>query len=163
MPFVLSYCKEIETPKDNVKILTNNEDELIMPEPTYCIVNSNNILWTCHKACNIQFGDCDYSLYSKCYSGKSIDTGNSNTKKGRKKSKWRCLIQSIDDNNTMCCHDINSLVPFMDRTFFTSKYKETIKANRYVLPMNCSECDAVLVDKKPNVAVKAKKNLFAVI
>ena len=50
-------------PKDNIKILTNNEDELIMPEPTYCIVNSNNILWICHKACNIEFGDCDYSLY----------------------------------------------------------------------------------------------------
>ena len=29
--------------------------------------------------------------------------------------------------------------------------------------MNCSECDAVLVDKKPTVAVDAKKNLFAVI
>ena len=52
------------------------------------------------------------------------------------------------------------MVPFMDRTFFTSKYKETIKANRYVLPMNCSEYDAVLVDKKTTVAVDVKKNLF---
>ena len=100
-------------------------------------------------ACNIEFGDCDYSLCSKCYSGKSNDMGSSNTKNGRKTSKQRRLIQSIDDDNTMCCHDINSLVPFMDRTFFTSKYKETIKANQYMLPMNCSECDAVLVDKNP--------------
>ena len=153
----------MEMPKDNVNNLTNNEDELKMPEPTYCIVNSENVLWTCHKACNIEFGDCDYSLCSKCYAEKSNDMGSGNTKNGRKPSKRRRLNQSIDDDNTMCCHDINSLVPFMDRTFFTSKYKETIKANRYVLPMNCSECDAVLVDKKPTVAVDAKKNLFAVI
>ena len=84
---VLSYCKEIEMPKDNVKILTNNEDELKMPDPTYCIVNSDNILWTCQKACNIEFGDCDYSLCSKCYSEKSSDMASSNTKNGRKPSK----------------------------------------------------------------------------
>ena len=127
------------------------------PEPTYCIVNSNNILRTCHKACNIKFGDCDYSLCSKC---ESIDTGNINTKNGRKTSKRHRLIQLIDNDNTMCCYDINSLVPFMDKGFFTSKYKDTIEANQYVLPMNCSEYDAVLVDKKPTVAVDVKKNFL---
>ena len=63
----------------------------------------------------------------------------------------------------MCRHDVASLVPFMDKSFFTSKYKETIKANQYMLPMNCSECNAVLVDKKPTVAVDVKKKLFVEI
>ena len=134
-----------------------------MPELTFCIVNSNNILLTCHKASNIEYGDCEYSICSKCYSGKTIDTSNSNTKNGQKTSKWRGLIWSIDDNNTMCCHDICSLVSFMGKSFFTSKHKETIKANQYVLPMSCSECDAVLVDKKNTFTTDVKKHLFAEI
>ena len=86
-----------------------------------------------------------------------LEIGNGNTRNGHKISKRRRLVQSIDDNNAMCRHDVASLVPFMDKIFFTSKYKDTVKENQYMLPMNCSDCDAVLVDKKPTDKVNSKK------
>ena len=65
-------CKGIEKSNDADKTLQNNITKTNIPEPKYCIVNANNILWTCHKACNIKFGDCDYCLCCKCYSGKTV-------------------------------------------------------------------------------------------
>ena len=46
-------------------------------------------------------------------------------RKARKQHRsTRC---NEDDDLTICRHDINSLEPFMDKLFFTQKYKETIK------------------------------------
>ena len=161
--FVLLYCEEIETPKEDKKVMRSNKDKSDINERMYCIVDSNNVLWTCHKACNIEFSDCDYSICSKCYSAKTLEKGDGDTRNGRKTSKRRRLVQSIDDDNTMCRHDVASLVPFMDKSFFTSKYKDTIRENQYMLPMNCSECDAVLVDKKPTDKVNSKKHCITEI
>ena len=63
--FVLFYCGEIETPKDDDKTIRSNQDKSDITERMYCIVDSNNVLWTCHKACNIEFSDCNYSICSK--------------------------------------------------------------------------------------------------
>ena len=39
----------------------------------------------------------------------------------------------------------------MDQSFFTHKYKDTIKAEKFMLPMFCSVCKSELVDKLPLV------------
>ena len=49
----------------------------------------------------------------------------------------------------------------MDQSFFTQKYKDTIKAEKYVLPMFCSECDSELVDKIPSIMVASKENVIS--
>ena len=89
-----------------------------IPEPKYCIVNSINVLWTCHKACNIEFGDCDYHICSKCYLGEIVGPSNNHTTNVHRTSKRHPLVRSIDDDNTIYCHDIGSLVPFMKKIFY---------------------------------------------
>ncbi len=46
-----------------------------------------------------------------------------------------------------CNHNINALVPFMDKRFFTEKYKQIIHQELYPLPVVCSNCNLELVDK----------------
>ena len=154
------WHKYVETLNENDESVQKTLNVTEINVPKYCIVNSNNVLWTCHKACNIEFGDCDYSICSKCYSSKMADTSKNRNVNMRPSSKRRRLVQSIDDDHTICRHGIGSLVPFMDKSFFTVKYKDTIRSNRYVLPMNCSECEAILVDKKPTITSKLNVNLI---
>ena len=68
----------------------------------------------------------------------------------KKKSKCRRTSQNMDDNNTICKHNVDQLVPFMDQSFFTQKFKITIAQERYKLPVVCSICENELVDKIKN-------------
>ena len=114
------------------------------------VVNSTNVLWTCHKACKIEFGDCCYCICSVCYAkqtnqnGRNVSIAHKTTRKRRRTKK------NEDDNMTLCNHNLDALVPFMDQTFFTVKYKETIRLEKYTLPTNCSICHLELVDKPQN-------------
>ena len=47
-------------------------------------------------------------------------------------------------------HSIDALVPFMDQTFFSAKYKQTIRQEKYKLPLTCSRCEREIVDKIRN-------------
>ena len=91
-------------------------------------------------------------MCSYCYSAQSGSVSNtiaSNKRQVRKRR--RSTRRNDDDDADLCRHDINSLVPFMDQSFFSQKYKETIKAEKYMLPMFCSVCKSELVDKLPLV------------
>ena len=128
----------------------------------YRLVNQNNVLWTCKKACKIEFGDCVYCICSSCYDLKSSDVNNTNPNNGQQVRKRRRSARCNDDDDlTICRHHINSLEPFMDQSFFTQKYKDTIKGEKYVLPMFCSECDSELVDKIPSIMVASKENVIS--
>jgi len=50
----------------------------------------------------------------------------------------------------------------MDKSFFTQKYKETIKGEKYMLPMFCSECGSELVDKIPSNSIASAGNVISV-
>ena len=77
--------------------------------------------------------------------------------------KRRRQVQCIDDSESVCRHDIDSLKPFMDQTFFTKKFKDTIRNEQYKLPMVCSECNGELVDKIPaGVATVMQNEIVAV-
>jgi len=69
----------------------------------------------------------------------------------------RRRVRNLDDNVSICNHDVNALVPFMDGTFFTKKYKQTIQQENYKLPLICSNCEMELVDKLGG----QQKNKFA--
>ena len=111
------------------------------------LVNQNHVLWTCHKACKIEFGDCVFAICSVCYTEqnreieKNKNCFNTNIRKRRRGPINR------DDDITSCNHNFDFLVPFMDQTFFTEKYKETIRNENYMLPVICSVCKMELVDK----------------
>ena len=115
----------------------------------YRVVNQQNVLWTCHKTCKIEYADCVYCVCSTCYAQEILKAETSNNTSGRKASKRRRTSRSKDGDQSICNHCISSLVPFMDSTFFTTKYKETIRQEGYTLPMDCSMCKSELVDK-PN-------------
>ena len=130
--------------------LINNElDSNINKSSGYRIVNQQNVLWTCHKTCKIEFADCVYCVCSICYAQEILKSETSDNTSGRTASKRRRTSRSKDDDQSICNHSISSLVPFMDSTFFTTKYKDTIRHEGYSLPMVCSMCKSELVDK-PN-------------
>lgn len=113
----------------------------------YRLVGPQNVLWTCHKACNIEYEDCCFCVCSTCYSNLTTDTETKNKQKEHSVRKRRRVSRSLDDDTTVCNHNVDRLVPFMDATFFTKKYKQTIRLEKYKLPMFCSRCENELVDK----------------
>ena len=70
----------------------------------------------------------------------------------KKSRKRQGGARNFDDNLTLCNHSIDALVPLMDQTFFSAKYKETIKQEKYKLPLRCCGCERELVDKIRNDA-----------
>ena len=117
----------------------------------YRLVNQNNVLWTCHKACKIDYMDCRFAICSVCYASKIKEMENKQVHAGtivRKRRRGGNVNK--DDDSRACNHNLNALVPFMDKSFFTAKYKETIKQECYPLPVVCSNCNMELVDKLPN-------------
>ena len=115
-----------------------------------CLVNHTNVLWTCHKACKIEFDDCAFALCSVCYANKADENDKSENRVSKKSRKRRGDKKSLDDNLELCNHSVDALVPFMDQTFFSAKYKETIRNEKYTLPLKCSGCDGELMDKIRN-------------
>ena len=67
-----------------------------------------------------------------------------------KSRKRRGGTRNFDDDLTLCNHSIDALVLFMDKTFFSAKYKQTIRQEKYKLPLRCSECERELVVKITN-------------
>ena len=86
-----------------------------------------NVLWTCHKAYKIEFSDCSYCLCSVCYTGKVDENDKKQECTLKKSRKHQGGAINFDDNLTLCNHSIDVLVPFIDQTFFSAKYKETIQ------------------------------------
>ena len=115
-------------------------------------MNQTNVLWTCHKACKIEFNDCCYCLCSVCYASKVDENDKKQERVLKKSRKRRGGTRNFDDDLTLCNHGIDALVPFMDQTFFSAKYKQTIRQEKYKLPLRCSECERELVDKIRNDA-----------
>ena len=109
-------------------------------------------IWTCHKACKIEFNDCCYCLCSVCYASKVDDDNKKQERVLKKSQKRRGGTRNFDDNLTLCNHGIDALVPFMDQTFFSAIYKQTIRQEKYKLPLRCSGCERELVDKIRNDA-----------
>ena len=131
----------------------NSETEVMRQnnvECNYRIVDAKHVLWTCHKACKIEHYDCSYCMCSVCYTTKTTNVDNSTTKVTKKKSKRRRTSCSIDDDNERCKHNLEDLVPFMDQSFFSTKYKTTIAQEKYKLPVVCSICNYELVDRLKN-------------
>ena len=111
-----------------------------------------NVLWTCHKACKIEFSDCCYCLCSVCYASKVDDDNKKQERVLKKSQKRRGGTRNFDDNLKLCNHGIDALVSFMDQTFFSAKCKQTIRLEEYKLPLRCSGCERELVDKIRNDA-----------
>ena len=127
----------------------NDDNNKFNLKNQFRLVNHNNVLWTCHKACKIEYGDCDFCICSQCYAKQVCNENTGKSNASRTVRKRRRNVQCSDDNESVCRHDIDSLKPFMDQTFFTKKYKDTIRIEKYKLPMVCSECQSQLVDKMP--------------
>lgn len=117
----------------------------------YRVVNPKNVLWTCHKTCKIEFADCSYCVCSICYAKETLNVDTNQNTSGKNSRKRRRTSKNKDDDQTICNHSIDQLVPFMDSKFFTQKYKCTIRQEKYVLPMFCSVCKCELVDKVNNI------------
>ena len=112
-----------------------------------CLVNRTNVLWTCHKACKIEFDYCSFSLCSVYYANK-VDKSNKLQERVLKKSrKRRGGTRSLDENLALCNHSIDAMV---GSNFFSAKYKDTIQYEKYTLPLRCSGCKGELVDKIRN-------------
>ena len=95
--------------------------------------------------------DCRFAICSVCYASKNKEMENKQVRAG--KNVWkrrRGGHVNKDDDTRACNHNLNALVPFMDKSFFTVKYKEIIKQECYPLPVVCSSCNMELVDKLPN-------------
>ena len=136
-----------------VRVDTDKEyvnKEILKKSSQLCLVNHTNVLWTCHKACKIEFDDCAFSLCSVCYAHKVDENDKSDKRVLKKSRKRRGEARSLDDNLALCNHSIDALVPFMDQTFFSVKYKETIRNEKYTLPLTCSGCKGELVDRIRN-------------
>lgn len=110
-------------------------------------MNQNNVLWTCHKACKIDYMDCRFAICSICYASKNKEMETTQVSAGVNVRKRRRGHVNKDDDTMACNHNINALVPFMDKRFFTVKYKQTIHQESYPLPVVCSNCKLELVDK----------------
>jgi len=117
----------------------------------YRVVDQKHVLWTCHKACKIEYFDCCFCMCSVCYTKQTMDIDSSKSVVSKKKSKRCRTSRNMDDDNTLCKHDVDQLVPFMDQNFFSPKYKDTIAQERYKLPIMCSICKYELVDKIRNI------------
>jgi len=141
--FVFSYVTSLGKTNSNNKV-------------TCRLVGPQNVLWTCRKACKIEFGDCCFCLCSVCYNEKAMHDNLNGENAGQNLRKRR-RVRNLDDNVSICNHDVNALVPFMDGTFFTKKYKQTIQQENYKLPLICSNCEMELVDKLGG----QQKNKFA--
>lgn len=113
----------------------------------YRIVDQKHVLWTCHKACKIEYSDCCFCVCSVCYNDMTVDVTTSKKKVHKKQSKRRRTSRSVDDDITICKHNVEDLVPFMDQSFFSKKYKITIAQEKYKLPVVCSICENELVDR----------------
>ena len=73
------------------------------------VVNQSNVLWTCHKACKIEFGDCCYCICSVCY-GKQTNQMVHDDPIARKPSrKRRRTNKNVDDNLNLCNHNLDAL------------------------------------------------------
>jgi len=107
-------------------------------KPPTRIVNDKNVLWTCFKACKIEYSECVYCVCSVCHSKES---NNSPRKKRSDGTKRR----SNDDDKTLCDH--KSLSPFTDSLFFSEDYRTKIKEEGLPLPLKCSICKYSLMDK----------------
>ena len=92
-------------------------------------------------------------MCSVCYANKVDENDKSQKRVSKKSRKRRGDKKSLDDNLALCNHSIDALVPFMDQTFFSVKYKETIQYEKYTLPLRCSGCEGELVDKIRNDGV----------
>ena len=142
------YCFNIGTvDKQNVhvenKVLRKTNDV-----SNVRIVDAKHVLWTCHKACKIEHFDCSFCMCSVCYTTQTNNMETPVTNSDKKKGKRRRTSRSIDDDdNTKCKHNITDLVPFMDQSFFSQKYKATIALEKYKLPVACSICECELVDR----------------
>ena len=137
---------------DHEEVLVKEDKDKFKFKNQFHLVNQNNVLWTCHKACKIEYGDCDFCICSKCYSTKVCGENTEMPKTSRTVQKRRRHVQCSDDDESVCRHDIDSMKPFMDQTFFTTEFKDTILIEKYKLPMVCSECNSQLVDKIPATA-----------
>jgi len=89
-------------------------------------------------------------MCSVCYTQKITDKDNGTTQETKKRGKRRRTSRNVDDDENRCKHNIEDLVPFMDQSFFSQKYKKTIAQEKYKLPVVCSVCDCELVDKIKN-------------
>ena len=116
---------------NNQRTLVNNECR---------VVNQRNVLWTCHKACKIEFSDCAFCMCSVCYA-KKIESG------AQTMNKRRRVVRQLDDDPNVCKHNLSALVPFTDEPFFSDRYKDKIRHEKYTLPLNCSICHNDLVSK----------------
>ena len=97
----------------------------------FCLVNQINALWTCHKACKIEFSDCSYCLCSVCYASKVDEYDKKQEHVLKKSRKLRGGTRNFNDDLTFCNNSVDALVPFMDQTFFSAKYKQTIWQEKY--------------------------------
>ena len=84
----------------------------------FCLVNQTNVLWTCHKACKIEFSDCCYCLCSVCYASKVDEDDKKQEHVLKKSRKRRGGTRNFDDDLILYNHGIDALVPLMDQTFF---------------------------------------------
>ena len=75
----------------------------------FCLVNQTNVLWTCHKACKIEFSDCCYCLCSVCYASKVDEDDKKQERVLKKSRKRRRGTRNFDDNLTLCNHSIDTL------------------------------------------------------
>jgi len=146
---------------DNVNFLIADNDA----NKLQCrLVDQNNVLWTCHKACKIDYMDCRFAICSICYASKSKEMENKQVRAGTNvRKRRRGGNVNKDDDTTACNHNINALVPFMDKSFFTVKYKQTIDQESYPLPVVCSNCNIELVDKLPNDTVNDMKGIMVAV
>ena len=94
-----------------------------------------------------------FAICSICYASKTKEMETKQVSAGANVRK-SCQGHDNKDDDTMACnHNINALVPFMDKSFFTAKYKQTIHQQSYPLPVVCLKCNMELVDKLTNDTV----------
>ena len=74
-------------------------------------MNQTNVLWTCHKACKIEFNDCCYCLCSVCYASKVDENDKKQERVLKKSRKRRGGTRNFDDDVTLCNHGIDALFP----------------------------------------------------
>ena len=82
---------------DNVNFLIADNDA----NKLQCrLVDQNNVLWTCHKACKIDYMDCRFAICNICYASKSKEMENKQVRAGTNVRKRRRGGNNNRDDDT---------------------------------------------------------------
>ena len=67
-------------------------------------------------------------MFSVCYA-QNIESGTQTMNKHPR------VVRQLDDDPNVCKHNLSALVPLIDESIFSDRYKDKIRHEKYTLPI----------------------------